>query len=117
MSNAEGRHFVISKRLSKAKTSFDIRLADHVFSMIRYSLFCGSLFRSKAYFILLINPINSSNSINPINIRLPKTAGVIHKPNSVSDSGYPGPDNDHSSMDGGRPPSLATYPETRAGSP
>jgi len=44
-------------------------------------------------------------------------AGAIHKPNSVSGTGYPVPDGGHSSMDGSCPPSLATYPEARTGRP
>jgi hypothetical protein len=36
---------LFQKRLSEAKPSFDILLSlDHVFSVIRYSIFCGSLF-------------------------------------------------------------------------
>ena len=40
---------------------------------------------------------------------------AVRKPNSVSVLSFPKPDNDHSSMDGGCPPSLATYPEARTG--
>ena len=37
--------------------------------------------------------------------------------NSVSDAGYPGTDNDHSSADGGCPLSFATYPGAWTGHP
>ena len=46
-----------------------------------------------------------------------ETVGATHKPNLVPDSGYPKSGNDHSSMDGGCPSSLATYPGTRTGNP
>ncbi len=40
---------------------------------------------------------------------------AVHKPNSVSPSGYPAGGNDHSSVDDGCPSPLATYPGTQAG--
>ncbi len=44
-------------------------------------------------------------------------AGATHKPNFVPISGYPKLGDDHSSLDGGCPSSLATYPGTRTGYP
>jgi len=45
------------------------------------------------------------------------TAGATRKPNSVSVSGYPETDNDHSSKDADCSAPHATYPGARAGSP
>ena len=45
------------------------------------------------------------------------TAEAIRKPNSVPESGYPEPGDDHSSKDADCSTPLATYPGTWAGSP
>ena len=46
-----------------------------------------------------------------------RTVEATRKPNSVSGPGYPEAVDDHSSVDAGRPASLATYPGARTGRP
>jgi hypothetical protein len=58
-----------------------------------------------------------SNTPSLQNLANKWTAGAPHKPNPVPVAGCPATGDDHSSLGGGCPTPLATYPGARAGSP